>query len=115
MSENQDNNHKTSVYRCNGGFLSKCSCGWQKSYLLTDYPSYNESSARKDAEDAATTHLSETAIVKEYLRRVAAKAGRAKSPKKADSSRENGKKGGRPLIPVDIDALVEDEIISAGD
>lgn len=115
MSENQDCNHKTNVYRCNGGFLSKCICGWQKSCLLIDYPSYDESSARKDAEDAATTHLSETTIVKEYLSRVAAKAGRVKSLKKSISSRLNGKKGGRPLIPVDIDALAEEEIISTGD
>lgn len=112
---NQDCNHKTNVYRCNGGFLSKCICGWQKSYLLSDYPSYDESSARKDAEDAATLHLSETAIVKEYLRRVAAKAGRVKSAKKANSSRLNGKKGGRPMIPVDIDALTENEILCGED
>lgn len=119
----QDNNHKTNVYRLahnndlesSTGFMAKCICGWQKEYNLKDYFSDNESTARKDAENAATQHLLETDIVRQYLSRVAAKAGRAKSPKKANSSRLNGKKGGRPMIPVDIDALIEDEIISTGD
>lgn len=111
----EDSQHKTNIYLSGTGFLSKCICGWQKEFSLSSYFSDNESIARQDAESSATEHLQESEIVRKYLSRVGTKGGKTKSQSKSYSSRLNGKKGGRPGIPIDIDALEEEVVISTGD